>query len=95
MADRNPTDCGLGPAFPLDVDQPVQASILALVLSEHPAHLTVSELALAMNQSRDGDGDEEVERATRELVGAGLLHLAAGFVLPTRAALYFDTLGVD
>lgn len=97
MADRNPTDCGLDPAFPPDVDHLIQTSVLAFVLSEHPTHLIVPELVLAMNQDRDGDGDadDEVERAIRELVGAGLLHLVGGSVLPTRAVLYFDTLGVD
>ncbi len=36
--------------------------------------------------------DRKVERAVRELVGAGLLHCCCGHVLPTRAALYFRRL---
>jgi hypothetical protein len=95
MADRNPTDCGLDPAFPPDADHIVEASVLGFVLSEHPTHLTMRELVLAMNQDRDCVAGDEIERAIRELVGAGLLQVAAGLVVPTRAALYFDTLGVD
>jgi hypothetical protein len=95
MADRNPTDRGLDPAFPSDEGHLIEASVLAFVLSEHPTHLTVPELVLAINQDSDCRAGDEVECAIRELVGAGLLHVVAGFVLPTRAALYFDTLGVD
>jgi hypothetical protein len=95
MADRNPTDHGLDPAFPSDADHLIEASVLAFVLSEHPTHLTVPELVLAMGQDRDCAADEEIEGAIRELVGAGLLRIAASLVVPTRAALYFDTLGVD
>lgn len=96
MADRNPTDRGLDPAFPPDADRLVEASVLAFVLNEHPSHLTLSELSLAINRApEDFPLDDEVERAVRELVGAGLLRVVAGLVVPTRAALYFDTLGVD
>jgi hypothetical protein len=31
----------------------------------------------------------------RELVGAGLLHRQGQFIAPTRAAFYFDGLGVE
>jgi hypothetical protein len=31
----------------------------------------------------------------RELLGAGLLRIACDLVLPTRAVLYLDGLGVD
>jgi hypothetical protein len=49
-----------------------------------------------MNRGReDFGGGDAVERAIRELVGVGLLRIACGLVLPTRAALYFDGLGVD
>jgi hypothetical protein len=95
MADRNPTDRRPDPAFPPPADHLIEASVLAFVLGEHPAHLTVPELMLAINQSSDFRARDEVDRAIRELVGAGLLHLVDGIVLPTRAALYFDTLGVD
>ncbi len=43
-----------------------------------------------MNADKTGFGSEDaVERAIIKLVGAGLLHCCGGFVLPTRAALYF------
>lgn len=96
MADRNPTDRRPDPAFPSEADQVTEASVLGFVLGEHPAHLTLPELALAMNHDRnDFAADDEVERAIRELIGAGLIYLVSDVVLPTRAALYFDSLGVD
>lgn len=74
----------------------VEVGVLGFVLSEHPTNLTLPELSLAMNRDREGfTFDDEVEQAVRELVGAGLLRIVAGLVVPTRAALYFDTLGVD
>jgi hypothetical protein len=75
-------------------DRKAEAAVFAFVLDQHPAHLTIPELSLALN----GQGDQEfsrrdaVERAVCELVGAGLLHIAGGLVLPTRAALYCSAL---
>lgn len=82
---------------PTEDDRKIEAAILAFVFDQHPAHLTISELSLAVVQGREDfdDASEEVESAIRELVGAGLLRIACGLVLPTRAALYFDGLGVD
>ncbi len=46
-----------------------------------------------MNAGETGfDSEDAVERAIRQLVGAGLLHCCGGFILPTRAALYFSRL---
>ena len=43
-----------------------------------------------MNAGETNFGSEDaVERAIRQLVGAGLLHCCGGFILPTRAALYY------
>jgi hypothetical protein len=42
--------------------------------------------------SADFGREDAVERAVRELVGAGLLHCQCGFVLPTRAALTYWSL---
>jgi hypothetical protein len=39
--------------------------------------------------------EDDIERAIRDLVGAGLLRIVCDLVMPTRAALYFDELGVD
>ncbi len=81
---------------PEEEDRQIESTILAFVLDQHPAHLTLAELALAMSHGREGfAAEDEVERAIRELVGAGLLRLVDDLVLPTRAALYFDGLGVD
>jgi hypothetical protein len=41
------------------------------------------------------DSGDAVERAIRELVGAGLLRCEGGYVVPTRAALYFHRLESD
>ena len=86
-----------GPCLPpSEEDRQIEATILALVFDQHPTHLTIAELALAMSHGReDFAAEDDIERAIRELVGAGLLRIACGLVMPTRAALYFDELGVD
>lgn len=93
----HPEDNPEGPCLPpSEEDRQIETTVLALVLDQHPAHLTIPELSLAMNRGREGfGGSDAVDRAIRELVGAGLLRIACGLVLPTRAALYFDGLGVD
>ena len=74
-------------------DERTERAVLALVLAEHPAQLSVLELARELCESPEdfAEGDA-VERAVRDLVGVGLLHRQGGFVLPTRAALHFDRL---
>jgi hypothetical protein len=68
---------------------------LALLIEEHPIHLTMDELALVLHADPDrADPEDAAHRAVRELVGAGLIHRDGPFVLPSRAALYFDALGV-
>jgi hypothetical protein len=58
-----------------------ESVVIAFVLAEHPSHLTIPELSLAINRQACGEfaDDDTVERAISELVGAGLLHVAAGF----------------
>jgi hypothetical protein len=74
----------------------MESAVLVLVLNQHPTQLTFSELSLALGgDSGDFDSRDAVERAVRELVGGGLLHRQGAFVLPTRAALYFDRLETD
>jgi hypothetical protein len=93
MSCSQPTDCRAGGGSPEKEDEIVQSGVLGFVLEEHPAHLTIPELSLAMNRGRsDFSARDEVERAIRDLVGAGLLYIGGGLVLPTRAALYFDGL---
>jgi hypothetical protein len=77
-------------------DKRVESAVLGFVLDQHPAHLSIPELSLAINRGSFGrfSTDDAVERAVGELVGAGLLHLGAGLLSPTRAALYFSGLEV-
>jgi hypothetical protein len=86
----NPRDRERDPAFPNDEDAKVERAALAFLLNEHPNRLTLPEVSWAIN-SRDEEfaAGDAVERAVRELVGAGLLRCEGGFVVPTRAALYF------
>jgi len=85
-----------GPPSPGHTDRKVESAVLAFVLDEHPNRLTIPEVSWAMSPrgSEFAHGDA-IERAVRELVGAGLLHVAEGFVLPTRAALHFYGLEQD
>ncbi len=71
-----------------DEDTQAQQAVMAFVLDQHPATLTICEIAREMSS---GEGDE-VERAIRDLVGAGLLRCDGASVLPTRAALHLDRL---
>lgn len=74
-----------------DEDAMVERAVLALVLSFHPATLTIYELARELSK---GPEDDAVERAVRDLVGAGLLRCDGPFAVPTDVALYLSRLGV-
>jgi predicted transcriptional regulator len=78
---------GCNPPSTAGEDTQTQRAVLALVLDQHPAALTICEIAREMD--REGD---EVERAIRDLVGAGLLRCEGASVLPTRATLHADRL---
>jgi hypothetical protein len=96
MAETNPTDCDRNPAHPSAADAKAERVVLAFLLEEHPSQLTIPELSRALNAHPGGfSSDDAVERAVRELVGAGLLYCHGALVLPTRAALYFARLEVD
>jgi hypothetical protein len=91
MADSNPTDCG-----PADADRKAQRVVLAFVLEEHPDRLTIPELCRVLYDREHGfEAEDAVERAVRDLDGAGLLSCPNGQVVPTRAALHFDGLEID
>lgn len=97
MADANPTDCAERDLCrPNAENTKVERVVLAFLLDEHPSQLTIPELSRALN-ARPGsfDSDDAVERAVRELVGAGLLYCQGAFVLPSRAAVYFSRLELD
>lgn len=73
-----------------------QRVVLSFLLDEHPAQLTIPEVAQVL-YAHPGDFEQEdaVERAIRDLVGGGLLQCHGAFVLPTRAALYFSRLEME
>jgi hypothetical protein len=74
-------------------DHVVQAAVLALVLSLCPDQLTLVELTREMvGDPGDFAERDAVERAVRDLVGAGLLRRSGELVLPTRAAVHFHRL---
>jgi hypothetical protein len=77
---------------PIATDHQVELAVLGFLLHEHPDRLTIPEVSGAMNAFRDFNSEDAVERAIRELVGAGLLRCQSGYVQPTRAALYFARL---
>lgn len=78
---------------PEEEDRQIETTILALVLDEHPAQLSVIELSLALNSAReDFESEDAVERGIRELVGAGLLRCRSALVSPSRAVLYLRRL---
>jgi hypothetical protein len=64
----------------------VQRVVLALILSEHPAQLTIPEIAREIGEP------PAVDQAVDDLARAGLLRQEGASVLPTRAALHFDRL---
>lgn len=87
----HPTDCAeRSPSMPADQDAQAEHAVLAFLLDEHPTQLTISEVSRALNAAPDSF--DAVERAIRELDGAGLVHCPKGFAIPTRAALYFARL---
>lgn len=97
MADRNPTDCG--EFVPTDYaadDMQAQRAVLAFLLEEHPARLTIPELCRALYAHPNNfESSDAVERAVRELDGAGLIHCHSGYAALSRAARYFARLEME
>lgn len=88
MSCHNPTDHDS-----VAEDTKTERVVLAFLIEEHPTQLTIPELSLALNTDPGVfESGDAVERAVRELVGAGLLRCQGGYVLPTRAALYAERL---
>jgi hypothetical protein len=75
-------------------DARVESALLQRVLDLHPARVTAAELVRDLaGEDADFGARDGVERAIRELTGAGLLHRTDdGLVTPTRAALHFGEL---
>jgi DNA-binding MarR family transcriptional regulator len=68
-------------------DTAMESALLQYVLALHPAVVTLEDLARELGETRD-----DVDRAVRDLVGAGLLNNSDSLALPSRAALRFDEL---
>jgi hypothetical protein len=74
-------------------DAAIESAVLQQVLALHPTAITLEELARELGENGERFAARDaLERAVRDLVGAGLLHRSELFVLPTRAALRFDEL---
>jgi hypothetical protein len=98
MSCSEPTDCAERDPIPTTSENAkTERAVLAFVFDEHPNRLTIPEVSLAMNAKPDGgfESGDAVERVIRDLVGAGLLRCESGYVVPTRAALYFHRLESD
>jgi hypothetical protein len=78
---------------PAAQDAKDQRVVLAFLLEQHPAKITISEVARTLYaDAADFKSDDAVERAVRELVGVELLYCRGRLVRPTRAALHFARL---
>lgn len=74
-------------------DAASEAAVLQLTLDLHPTLLTVAELVREIAGEHPTFAERDaVERAVRDLVGAGLLHHSEEFAIPTRAAIRFSEL---
>jgi hypothetical protein len=75
-------------------DARVESALLQRVLDLNPTRVTAEELVRDLTgEDPDFGARDGVERAIRELTGAGLLHRTDdGLVTPTRAAVHFGEL---
>lgn len=76
-------------------DEAMESAVLRQLLDLHPARLTLEELTREVVSGGGSSSFAErdaVERAIRDLAGAGLLHRGGEFVAPTRAALRLSEL---
>lgn len=78
---------------PMAADDATESAVLQQLLALHPAQVTAAELVREVGGESPGFAERDaIERAVRDLTGAGLLHSQGDFVLPTRAALRFSQL---
>jgi hypothetical protein len=74
-------------------DRRFEAVVLRLALDLHPSQATIAELVRELaEEPEDFAARDAVERAVRDLAGAGLVHRNGEFAFPTLAALRFDEL---
>jgi hypothetical protein len=78
---------------PAAEDAANESAVLQQLLDLHPTQVTVTELLREVGgEFADFDERDAIERAVRDLVGAGLLHRRDDFVVPSRAAVRFNEL---
>jgi hypothetical protein len=78
---------------PAAEDAAHESAVLQQLLDLHPTQVTVTELLREIGGEIAGfDERDAIERAVRELVGAGLLHRRDDFIVPSRAAVRFNEL---
>ena len=78
---------------PAAEDAATESAVLQQVLDLYPTQVTYAELLREVGGQSAGFGERDaLERAVRDLVGAGLLHRHDDFILPSRAALRFNEL---
>jgi predicted transcriptional regulator len=74
-------------------DIATEAAVIQQLLHLHPAQLTMKELIREIGGERPSFAERDaIERAVRDLVGAGLLHRREDFLTPSRAALRLNQL---
>jgi hypothetical protein len=74
-------------------DGATEAAVMRLVLALHPVQVTVAEIVLELSGENPSFAEQDgIERAVRDLAGAGLLHRVEQLVMPTRAAIRFSEL---
>ena len=75
-------------------DSRLEAALMQRVLDLHPTRVTADELTRDLaGEDADFGARDGVERAIRELTGAGLLHRTDDdLVTPTRAAVHYGEL---
>jgi hypothetical protein len=79
--------------IPAAGDAATESAVLQRLLDLHPVLVTTPELVREVGGESPGFAERDaIERAVRDLTGAGLLHSHDGLVLPTRAALRFSEL---
>ena len=82
--DSTKVQVGVPPVALADV---LAAAVLGLLIVEHPAQLSVAELARHFSDPLTPVPGEEVSDALADLVGDGLVHRSGEFYFATRAAV--------